>query len=53
MMKIILHNINLWPLIIIKERKNIYKSELFTIGVILYFLFTGKYPFGNNSQKFF
>ena len=38
------------PELIKKEKNN--KSELFTIGVILYFLFMGKYPFGNNSNEF-
>ncbi len=36
---------------LIKDKKNVYKSELFTIGVLLYFLFMGKYPFGNNSSE--
>ena len=38
------------PELIKKENNN--KSELFTIGVILYFLFMGKYPFGNNSNEY-
>ena len=29
------------------------KSELFTIGVILYFLFMGTYPFGINSKEIY
>ena len=36
---------------LIKDIKIVYKSELFTIGVLLYFLFMGKYPFGNNSSE--
>ena len=36
---------------LIKDKKNVYKSELFTIGVLLYFLLMGKYPFGNNSSE--
>lgn len=37
---------------IIKGVKNINKAELFTIGVILYFIFMGYYPFGNNLLEF-
>ena len=36
---------------LIKKENNNNKSELFTLGVILYFLFMEKYPFGNNSNE--